>query len=75
MKRLGLIGPGKVGRSIVQALPRDRYPLGPVRGKGPSAARRLVRDLHDGRVVSSAGMPPVLRGKNNREECIYEWDE
>lgn len=55
MKRLGLIGPGKVGRSIVQALPRDRYRLGPVRGEGPSAARRLVRDLHDGRLVTSAG--------------------
>jgi len=51
--RLGLIGPGKVGRSLVQALPRERYALGPVLGKGPSTARRLVRDLRLGRAETS----------------------
>jgi predicted short-subunit dehydrogenase-like oxidoreductase (DUF2520 family) len=54
MIRLGLIGPGKVGRSLVQALPRERYALGPVMGAGPSSSRSLVRDLRAGRAVESA---------------------
>ncbi len=53
MIRLGLIGPGKVGRSLVQALPREKYFLGPVLGNGPTTARRLVRDLRSGRAATS----------------------
>ncbi len=60
MTRLGLIGPGRVGRSLVQALPRERYLLGPVLGKGPSTSRRLVRDLRTGRATTSI---------KNFEEC------
>lgn len=55
MKRLGLIGPGRVGRSLLHAIPPDRYALGPVMGKGPTSAKRLVRELHAGRVVQSVG--------------------
>ncbi len=54
MIRLGLIGPGKVGRSLVQALPRERYALGPVMGAGHGSSRSLVRDLRAGRAVESA---------------------
>ena len=53
MTRIGLIGPGKVGRSIALALPKDRYTLGPVLGRRPYAGRQLVRDLRQGRAVSS----------------------
>ncbi|MBI1357539.1 MAG: DUF2520 domain-containing protein [Acidobacteria bacterium] len=53
MTRIGLIGPGNVGRSLVQALPKDRYSLGPVLGRTAGSARRLVRDLREGEAASS----------------------
>lgn len=41
--RLGLVGPGRVGRSVVQLLPPDRFRLGPVLSHKLTSARRAVR--------------------------------
>ena len=48
MKKIGLIGPGRVGRTIVRLLPADRYRLRYVISRGMRGARRAVREIRAG---------------------------
>ena len=40
---IGLVGPGKVGRALVERLPPDLFQLGPVVSRTRTSARRAVR--------------------------------
>ncbi len=48
MTKVGLIGPGRVGRTLVTLLPRDKFRLGPVLSHNFASARRAVRLLEMG---------------------------
>lgn len=48
MTRVGLVGPGSLGRSIASALPLDRYQLGPVASSSFVSARRAAREMRRG---------------------------
>jgi predicted short-subunit dehydrogenase-like oxidoreductase (DUF2520 family) len=49
MNEVGLIGPGRVGRSLAMSLPPDLYRLGPVRSRTVTSARKAVREMRLGR--------------------------
>jgi len=53
MKRIGLIGPGRLGRSLAAALPQERYPIGPVLSSNFVSARRAVREMRRGSPVKT----------------------
>ena len=48
MISLGLVGPGRVGRTLVTLLPRDRFRLGPVLSHNLVSARRAGRLMEIG---------------------------
>jgi len=72
--RLALIGPGRVGRTLVQLLPQDKFHLGAVLSRDLTSARRAVRimkrgsaaktlrRLNDADVVLIAVPEPALEG-------------
>lgn len=74
MTRLALIGPGRVGRTLVQLLPQDKFQLGAVLSRDLTSARRSVRlmkrgsaaktprRLHEADVVLIAVPEPALEG-------------
>ena len=74
MTRLALIGPGRVGRTLVQLLPQDKFHLGAVLSRDLTSARRAVRimkrgsaaktlrRLNDADVVLIAVPEPALEG-------------
>ncbi len=45
MLQVGLIGAGRVGRTLTKLLPREQFHVGPVIGRTPTAARRSVREM------------------------------
>ena len=53
MTRLALIGPGRVGRTLVQLLPQDRVQLGAVLSRDLTSARRAVRIMKRGSAVKT----------------------
>ena len=48
MIRVGLIGPGRLGRTLAAALPRDRYSLDWICSSSWVSARRATRELRAG---------------------------
>jgi predicted short-subunit dehydrogenase-like oxidoreductase (DUF2520 family) len=50
---VGLIGAGRVGRSLTALLPREQFQLGPVVGRTTTSARRSVREMAHGTAVTS----------------------
>lgn len=48
MTRVGLVGPGRVGRSVAGLLPSRQFQLGPVISRTLHSAKRAVRDLGKG---------------------------
>jgi len=48
LTRVGLVGPGRVGRSVVGLLPSGQFQLGPVISRTLHSAKRAVRDLGKG---------------------------
>ena len=48
MTRLALIGPGRVGKTLVQLLPKDKVRLGAVLSRDLTSARRAVRLMKRG---------------------------
>lgn len=48
MLQVGLIGAGRVGRTLATLLPREQFRLGPVVGRTPTSARRSVREMANG---------------------------
>jgi len=53
--RLGLIGPGRVGRTLVRLLPQDKLKLGPVLSRNITSARRAVRQMKMGAATRDWG--------------------
>jgi len=49
---VGLVGPGRVGRTLAELLPQDRFRLGPVLSRTPTSARRAVREMERGVAVA-----------------------
>lgn len=49
---VGLVGPGRVGRTLAERLPRDRFRLGPVLSRTLTSARRAVREMDIGAVAA-----------------------
>ena len=41
--KIGLVGPGRVGRALAERLPPDLFQLGPVLSRTRTSARRAVR--------------------------------
>ncbi len=64
MIEVGLAGPGRVGRTLAELLPRDRFRLGPVLSRTLTSARRAVREMERGVAVADceafAGCKVVL---------------
>lgn len=48
MVQVGLIGAGRVGRTLTALLPREEFQLGPVVGRTLTSARRSVREMGTG---------------------------
>ncbi len=61
MTEIGLIGPGRVGRALVERLPPDLFQLGPVLSRTRTSARRAVRLIGAG---SPAGDPEEFHSCN-----------
>lgn len=53
MVEVGLIGAGRVGRTLTALLPREQFHLGPVVGRTPTSARRSVREMANGKAAAS----------------------
>lgn len=53
MVEVGLIGAGRVGRTLTALLPRERFLLGPVVGRTPTSARRSVREMANGAAAAN----------------------
>ncbi len=51
MKRIGLVGPGRVGRTLAALLPPDQFEVGPVLGASWASSKRAVRELRLGRAA------------------------
>ena len=54
MKEVGLIGPGRLGRTLATLLPSDSYQVGPVLSSNFFSARRAVREMGRGDPIESA---------------------
>ena len=54
MTEIGLVGPGRVGRTLVELLPREKFRLGPVLSRSATSSRRAVRELEAGFVAEDA---------------------
>jgi predicted short-subunit dehydrogenase-like oxidoreductase (DUF2520 family) len=50
---VGLIGAGRVGRTLTALLSREQFQLGPVVGPTPTSARRSVREMATGTAAAS----------------------
>jgi predicted short-subunit dehydrogenase-like oxidoreductase (DUF2520 family) len=50
---VGLIGAGRVGRTLTALLPREQFRLGPVVGRSKTSARRSVREMARGTAATS----------------------
>jgi predicted short-subunit dehydrogenase-like oxidoreductase (DUF2520 family) len=50
---VGLIGAGRVGRTLTALLPHEQFQLGPVVGRTPTSARRSVREMAKGKAAAS----------------------
>ena len=48
MKRIGLVGPGNLGRTLVMSLPGEIWALGPVLSHSRVSSRRAVREMKKG---------------------------
>jgi predicted short-subunit dehydrogenase-like oxidoreductase (DUF2520 family) len=48
LTRVGLVGPGRVGRSITSSLPAGSFRLGPIISHSLHSARRAARELGEG---------------------------
>ena len=53
MIEIGLVGPGRLGRTIAAALPTDDYHLGPIVSSNLVSARKAVRELRRGHASGS----------------------
>jgi len=51
--QVGLIGAGRVGRTLTALLPREQFQLGPVVGRTPTSARRSCREMANGTAAAS----------------------
>lgn len=53
MRRIGLVGPGILGRTLALSLPAETHPLGPVLSQSRVSSRRAVREMKRGVAVES----------------------
>ncbi len=53
MVEVGLIGAGRVGRTLTALLPREQFQLGPVVGRTRTSARRSVREMRQGTAAAN----------------------
>ena len=53
MVEVGLIGAGRVGRTLTALLPREQFRLGAVIGRTSTSARRSVREMANGTAAAS----------------------
>lgn len=51
---VGLVGPGRAGRALIEHLSEDVFRLGPVMARKLSSARRAVREMERGTAVDDA---------------------
>lgn len=51
MTRIGLVGPGILGRTLALSLPSETHPLGPVLSSSRVSGRRAVREMKKGVAV------------------------
>jgi predicted short-subunit dehydrogenase-like oxidoreductase (DUF2520 family) len=56
MTKIGLVGPGRVGRAIVGLLPANRYRLRYVVSRGLRSARRAVREIQSGEATADLSL-------------------
>jgi len=56
MTKIGLVGPGRVGRAIVGLLPANRYRLRYVVSRGLRGARRAVREIQAGEATADLSL-------------------
>ena len=64
MRRIGLVGPGNLGRTLALSLPAETCALGPVLSHSKVSSRRAVREMRRGYAVTGwaalADVPTIL---------------